>query len=201
MSGELRRRLVHLSGTGLPLLYLLGLVTWAQLGLLLLTFSACAAALEALRLSVGFDWRLFDELAREYERENPAGYALYAFSVTAVVLAFPPRIAIPGVLMLTVGDPVSGVLGANTPGTAKGAGVLGAMFLVCFALATPFTTRGADPVVGLLAAAAGALGATLADGLKPVIAGYVVDDNLSIPPAACLGIALVLWAGGAWTWA
>ena len=200
MSGELRRRLVHLSGTGLPLLYLLGLASWTQLGSLLLALSAAAAALETLRLVVGFDWQLFDELTREYERDNPAAYALYVFSMTGVALAFPPRIAVPGMLMLSIGDPVSGVLGANTPGTAKGIGVLGAMFLVCFGLALPFTTRAAEPVVAGAAAAAGALGATLADGLKPVIAGYVVDDNLSIPPAACLAIAAVLRATGAWTW-
>jgi hypothetical protein len=33
-------------------------------------------------------------------------------------------------------------------------------------------------------AAAGAAGATFADGVKPVVAGYVVDDNFSIPPTA-----------------
>ncbi|MFC6726699.1 dolichol kinase, partial [Halobium palmae] len=42
------------------------------------------------------------------------------------------------------------------------------------------------------AAAAGAAGATLADGVKPVVATYVIDDNLSIPPTACVGIWVVL---------
>lgn len=200
--GEFQRRLVHLSGTGLPLLYLLGVASWGELRLLLAGLSVAVAAMETLRLVVGFESRVFDRLVREYERDNPAAYALFVFSVTGVAFVFPPWIAVPGMLMLSIGDPVSGVLGSNTAGTAKNVGVLGVMFLVCFGLALPFTTRAAaaDPVVGAAAAATGALGATLADGLKPVIAGYVVDDNLSIPPTACLGIAAVLWAAGAWTW-
>lgn len=33
----------------------------------------------------------------------------------------------------------------------------------------------------------------MADGAKPVVAGYVIDDNLSIPPVACTAIAATLW--------
>jgi len=120
-----------------------------------------------------------------------AGYALYAYSQTAVAFVFGPAVALPGMLMLTIGDPVSGYLGSNDAGTAKQAGVLGVMFLVCFALAAPFTTAVTSLPVGLVAAAAGAAGATLADGVKPVVAGYVVDDNLSIP---VLG-AVAMWVG------
>jgi dolichol kinase len=67
------------------------------------------------------------------------------------------------------------------------------MFGVCFGLALPLTLRLAPPALAAGAAAAGALGATLADGLTPVVAGYVIDDNLSIPPTACLAIGGVLW--------
>ncbi|MFC6736312.1 dolichol kinase, partial [Halolamina salina] len=35
-----------------------------------------------------------------------------------------------------------------------------------------------------------------ADGVKPVVAGYVVDDNATIPPAAAIGITLVFVAVG-----
>lgn len=196
---EYSRRFVHVSGTGLPLLYLLDWVTWFQLELLLLLGVAIAGILEFFRLFVGLDWWVYRELTREYEQDNPAGYALYFVSMAAVALAFPPYVAIPGMLMLTIGDPISGVLGSNDTGTAKEIGVLFVMFLVCFALAIPFTTAGQVGLpltIGLLAAAIGAAGATVADGVKPVVATYVIDDNLSIPPAACLGIWVVLWAFG-----
>jgi dolichol kinase len=70
------------------------------------------------------------------------------------------------------------------------------MFLVCFALAVPFLTAVLPLPIGVVAAAVGAAGATLADGVKPVVAGYVIDDNLTIPPAAAVGFALVFVVAG-----
>ncbi|MFB6221224.1 MAG: dolichol kinase [Halolamina sp.] len=193
---ELERRAVHASGTGIPALYLLGVVDWAGVQLLLVGLTAGATALEFVRLVLGHEWELFDKLARSYERENVAGYALYAYSQLAVALVFAPALALPAMLMLTIGDPVSGYLGSNDAGTAKELGVLAVMFLVSFAFAAPFLVAVTSLPVGIVAAAVGAAGATLADGVKPVIAGYVVDDNLSIPPAACLGFTLVFVASG-----
>ena len=190
---ELKRRLVHASGTGLPVLYLLGWLSWRQLGYLLLFGSAVAGVLEILRLYVGLDWAIYDELTREYEQDNPAGYALYMFSQTAVALIFGPGIAIPGMLMLTIGDPISGILSSNRVSQAKRVTTLAAMFVVCFALAWPFVRPVApSPPVAVVASSVGALGATVADGFKPVVAGYVVDDNASIPPMASVGIWVVL---------
>ena len=193
---ELERRAVHASGTGLPALYLLGLVDWPGIQLLLVALAVGVTALEFVRLRLGYEWALFDKLARSYERDNVAGYALYAYSQLAVALVFVPNLALPAMLMLTIGDPVSGYLGDNDAGTAKELGVLAVMFLVCFALAAPFLTAATSVPVGLAAAAVGAAGATLADGIKPVVAGYVVDDNLSIPPAASVGFALVFAVAG-----
>ena len=193
---ELGRRGVHASGTGLPALYLLGVFDWPEIRLLLVGLSLAVTALEFVRLVLDYEWPLFDQLAREYERDNVAGYALYAYSQTVVAFVFAPAVALPGMLMLTIGDPVSGYLGSNDAGTAKELGVLAVMFLVCFALAAPFTTAAAPFTVGLAAAGVGAAGATLADGVKPVIAGFVVDDNASIPIAAAAGITLVFVAAG-----
>jgi len=193
---ELERRAVHASGTGLPALYLLGWVDWPETQLLLVALAVTVSVLEFVRLVLGYEWALFDKLARHYERENVAGYALYAYSQLAVALVFVPELALPAMLMLTIGDPISGYLGDNEAGSVKQATVLGVMFLVCFALAAPFLTAVASLPVGLVAAAAGAAGATFADGVKPVVAGYVVDDNLSIPPTACAGFTLVFVLAG-----
>ena len=183
--GELKRRAVHASGTVVPVAYLLGVLTYEQFRWLLVAGALAALCLEVLRLFVGLDWRLYDELTREYEQDNLAGYALYAIGGTAVALAFAPRVAIPAILMLTIADPISGLLGSGELRPVKGPSVLAITFLVCLGIAVAFV----PPVPAIL----GALAATLADGVKPVFRGYVVDDNLTIPIAAALAIAGGLW--------
>ena len=180
MRSELKRRLVHVAGTGYPALFLLGLATYDQLRLLLVVSSVGALALEVVRLFVGLDWRIFDELTREYEQDNLAGYALYMFGMTAAALLFEPRVAIPAMLMLTIADPISGLAGSGELGV-KATHTLLLTFGVCVLIAS---------LSGLPAPSAilGALAATLADGAKPIIAGYVIDDNLTIPIGASVAI-------------
>lgn len=192
---ELRRRAVHASGSVVPLAYLGGLLDWRAVRWLLVAGSVLAVVLEALRLSVGLDWAIYDQLTREYEADNLAGYALYVLSSAAVALVFPPRVAVPGLLMLAIGDPISGLLASRGVDEGKSLPVLAAMFAVCLGLALLVLIPAVGVGLAVAAGAAGALGATLADGLNPVVAGYVIDDNLSIPPAACVPIALVLAVG------
>lgn len=193
---EVRRRVVHVSGTLVPLPYLLapGLVPWRYVRWFCLAGAAVAAVLEVLRLGGRVDWRIFDELTREYEADNLAGYALYAFSFATVAVALGPAttppeaaapLAVPAMLMLSVGDPVAGLLGSTGAEGVKEAYVLAAMFVVCLLVAVPFV-----PVVPALA---GALVATVADGVKPVVWGYVIDDNVTIP----LGGGAAMWVATA----
>ncbi len=184
MSGEVKRRLVHVSGTGLPGAYLLGLVTWQQLAGFRRRFGV-ALVLEAIRLFVGLDWRIYDELTREYEQDNLAGYALYFFGMTATAWVFEPRVAIPAMLMLTIADPISGLLGSGELGRSRRLDDSLIMFAVCLLIASGLG-------LPLRAAVLGAVAATLADGVKPVIAGYVIDDNLTIPLGAAVAIFVAL---------
>ncbi|MFB6089426.1 MAG: dolichol kinase [Halobellus sp.] len=196
-TAELQRRLVHASGTGFVLLYVFGVVTWAGFGRLMLFASLVAAVLEVLRLFVGLEWAIYDRLTRPYEETNVAGYALYMFSVTAVALVFAPHLAVPAALMLTIGDPISGLLSTTREAAeSKRIETLGAMFLVCLLVSAPFLVPVAGVIAGGVASVAAALGATVADGFKPVIAGYVIDDNLSIPPLAALAGGAVLAIAG-----
>lgn len=181
---EVLRRLVHASGTAIPALYLLGWASWREVTLLLVAGTAVALVLEVLRIYVGLDWVIYDHLTREYEQNNLAGYALYLLSSTAVAATVAPRIAVPAILMLTIADPVSGLLGSGELQGSKRTFVLLATFGVCMLLASPFL-----PFVPALF---GALAATAADGLKPVVRGYVLDDNLTIPPAAAGAMLLGL---------
>lgn len=199
MDDEVARRLVHASTSAVPLSYVfIGAVTWPVLQAGLLVAVAGATALETVRLSVGLDWRIFDRLTREYERDNPAGYFLGAVGMATVAVAFPPGeavlvagvglspspVAVPAMLMLTVADPVSGLLGSGDLRPAKRTWVLLATFGVATLLAVPF--------VPSVVAVAGGVAATVADGLKPVVRGYVVDDNLSIPVVSAVVMFLTV---------
>ncbi|MFC7140886.1 dolichol kinase [Halosimplex aquaticum] len=185
MRDEIARRLVHASGTAVPLAFLLfEEVTWRHIQLLLVGGLVVAFVLEVVRLVVGLDWRIYEKLTREYEQDNLAGYFLAVFGMTVVALVFEWRIAVPALLMLTIADPVSGLLGSGELRTAKDVSVLLVTFAVATLLAVPFV----PPVAAVLGGAA----ATVADGIKPVIRGYVIDDNLTIPVAGALAMFLAV---------
>lgn len=184
LEGELGRRLVHASGSVLPLLFLVGVPWWGVQALFVVGVFV-AALLEALRLYGNLDWRIFTYLTRDYEQDNPAGYMLYMFSSTVVVLVFEPRIAMPAVLMLTLGDPISGLTASAEFRRVKRPKSLATMGLVCVALSAPFLYD--VP----LAIALGSLGGMTADGVKPIVRGYIIDDNLTIAPVA----ATAMFAG------
>jgi dolichol kinase len=179
MTDEVTRRLVHATGTAVPLSYLFGpdLVTWRVVQVFLAVALVVVVALEYVRLSVGLDWAIYDRLTREYEQDNPAGYALYIVGMAAVAgtveLGLPISAAVASMFMLAIGDPISGLLGSAEASNVKQAWVLLVMFGVCTLLAAPFV----PPAAAIL----GGMAATFADGVKPTIAGYVVDDNFSIP--------------------
>lgn len=191
MADELKRRLVHASGSGLVALYLLagflavGL-TWTGFRLLMITLSIGVLVLEVLRLRVGFESWVYEKLTREYEQDQFAGYGYYMLSMTAVVLVFPPKIALPAMLMLALGDPVSGYLSDDSLRRVKPPKVFVAMFVVSTLIALPFLPPAA--------AIAAAVGATIADGVTVKIGAYIVDDNLTIPPyaAGCAYAVLAL---------
>lgn len=189
MSLELGRRLVHASGAVIPGAYLLdehvleaGVVTWPLVQAVAVAGLILTGVLEFARLYGGLDHAFYDRLTREYEEDSVAGYALYVLSGTVVVLLFEPRIAVPAVLMLTLGDPISGLVGSGEFRRVKRPPALATMFLVCTAIAVPFVPDA--PLAAVLASAV----ATVADGVKPVVRGYVIDDNLTIPPLAAAAL-------------
>ena len=179
---ELGRRLVHAAGGFPAALYLLNWAAWPTIRLLYLAGVALAVALEAARLVGRVDWWVYRELTREYEQDNPAGYALYVVGAAVAVLAFAPAVALPAILMLAIVDPVSGLLSSDERRPVKRPLVLAVTFTLSLAIAWPF--------VPPHAAAAGAALATLADGATPEVRGHVVDDNLGIP----VGAAVAMWA-------
>ncbi|WP_276273407.1 dolichol kinase [Haloarcula litorea] len=190
MADEVARRLVHATGATVPLSHLLApdLVTWRVVQWFMFVCVVVAVALEYARLFVGLDWAIYDRLTREYEQDNPAGYALYMVGMGLVAAAvglpgFDTAIAVPAMLMLAIGDPISGLLGSADASAVKQTWVLLAMFGVCTLLAAPFV----PPAAAVL----GGVAATFADGVKPTVRGFVVDDNFSIPVFS----AVAMWVG------
>ena len=180
MADELKRRLVHSSGAGLVALYLLAQhfdvgLTWAYFRVLMVALALGAIGLEFLRLRVGLEWWIYEKLTREYEQDQFAGYGYYMVSMTIAVLLFEPQIALPAMLMLAIGDPISGLVSDNTLRRIKQPKTLATMFVVSTLLALPFFLE--DPHV----AVAAAVGATIADGVKVQLGDFIVDDNLTIP--------------------
>lgn len=194
LGSELARRGVHVSGSAIPLAYVVGVLTWTQVQAIVVTGFLAAVVLEVIRLGIGLDWWIYEYLTREYEQDNVAGYALAVISAAAVVLVAPPTIAVPALLMLTLGDPVSGLLGSGQIQSIgdgaylelilKSPQALAVTFVVCTSIGLAF--------VAPAAALFGGLAATVADGVKPVIKTYVIDDNLTIPLASAAGIAIGL---------
>ncbi|MDR9380993.1 MAG: dolichol kinase [Natronomonas sp.] len=189
MAFEIGRRFVHASGAIVPGAYLLdryvletGVVTWGVVQTIAVAGLAVTTVLETARLRGGLEHAVYDRLTREYEQNSVAGYALYVVGATITVFAFEPTVAVPALLMLCLGDPISGMLSSGGLRTIARPRVLVGMFIACFLTAYPF--------VPLAAAVAGALGAMLADGIKPIVRGYVIDDNLTIPIVA----ASAMWA-------
>lgn len=188
MALEPGRRLVHASGAVAPGAYLVdahvletGIVTWSVVQGLAVVGLVVTAVLEAARLYGGLEHVIYDRLTRDYEQDTVAGYALYVLGGTITVFVFEPTVAVPALFMLTLGDPVSGMLSSGGLRPIARPRVLVGMFTVSFLLAYPF--------VPPLVAVAGGLGAMVADGVKPIVRGYVVDDNLTIP---------LLGAGAMW---
>ncbi|GAA0520395.1 Dolichol kinase [Halorubrum aquaticum] len=191
---EFERRLVHASGTLYPVPYLLGWISWTETAALLVASVLLVATLEFLRLVVGLDHAVYRALTREYEADAVGGYALYQVSTAAVALlattsVATPTLAVPTMWMLSVGDPISGALGGNGPREAKRPLVWVVMFAVCLAVTLPFTVPAFGRVGGVAVAVAGAVPATVADGIPPIVYGVALDDNLTIPPAALAGMA------------
>lgn len=181
------RRLVHASGSLVPLLYVVDVLTWPQVQGLVLLAMAIATVLESLRLSGRLDWWAYRRFTRDYEADWPAGYALALVGATVTVLLFDPIVAVPALLMLTIADPISGILSSGSLEVKQGY-VLLATFGISLGIAGLLLVPPGPAILGATAA-------TVADGIKPTIAGYVIDDNLTIPigAAAAMQVGFLLF--------
>lgn len=181
---EAGRRLVHLSGVVVPLAYIFEILAWQTIQVILLVGTAAVLVVEFLRLRGVIQWKIYDLLIREYEEDDVGAYVLFAVGMTLVALFAPIRAAIPAMLLLTIVDPIGGMLSSRTELGSKQPGVLIAVFTFATAIAMLVD-------VPFIPALAGGLATALADGMKPIVAGYVLDDDFTIPVASAIAIEVV----------
>jgi len=179
---EIRRKAIHLTGLSVPL----GIVVFGRAftAVLIALALAVALVLEAGRLKGKI--RLPE--VRDQEEEKVAGYIYYIVGSLLCVILFSPMIAVTSMLMLSLGDAASGLVGSvleksNIRGESvsrrvKPMPIVAAMLSACLLIgyASSGLTHLSFPVY-----LAGAVGATLADSVAISLYGRGLDDNLTIP--------------------
>ncbi len=193
---EVRRKLIHLTGLSVPLGILIfgKIYTAAMIAVALVV----ALALEAGRLK----GRIRLPEVRDQEQEKVAGYIYYIFGSLITVLIFQPMIAITAMLMLSLGDAVSGLVGSvlensnvrgyNQRWKVKPFPIVTAMFLACLAIGFISSAITNLPFQVYLA---GAVGATIADSIALIFCNRGLDDNLTIPLFAGTMMSLAVLVG------
>lgn len=193
---EIRRKLIHLTGLSVPL----GILIFGKIytAVMIAVALIVALALEAGRLK----GRIRLPEVRDHEEEKVAGYIYYIFGSLITVVVFQPMIAVTAMLMLSLGDAVSGLAGsvlenANVRGCnerwrIKPFPIVTAMFLACLAIGYLSSAITNLPFQVYLA---GAVGATIADSIALVFCNRGLDDNLTIPIFAGTLMSLVVLVG------
>jgi dolichol kinase len=179
---EIKRKAIHLSGLSVPL----GILLFGR------TVTAALIAL-ALAIALLLEWgRLRGKIrlpeVRDHEAEKVAGYIYYIVGSLLTVILFEPMVAVTSMLLLSLGDTVSGLVGSilvnsnvrgkNEKWCVKPVPIVVAMFIACLFIGylSSGITHLPFPVY-----LAGAVGATIADTVAIVIHGRNLDDNLTIP--------------------
>ncbi|MCD1294543.1 dolichol kinase [Methanocella sp. CWC-04] len=215
---EVSRKSIHASGFFIPLLYYFFIPRDIMIIFLGIAV-AVAFVLEAIRLS-GIS--IFPGiLLRGHEEKGTVAAYFYALLSTFIaVLVFEKNIAVAALLFLDIGDALTGLAGAvlsmyrgnrkaavRTYDTKPGKNIfktaiddityslknfkspilMAVMFTICFSIAILFY-----PAITVLAAAAGAIGAVIADAFPWRILGFTIDDNLAIPLLSGAFMTLVM---------
>lgn len=188
---EIRRKAIHLSGLSVPI----SLLAFGR------GFTVAFVAL-ALAVSLVLEWqRLKGNIrlpeVREQEEHRVASFIYYITGSLLCVLLFPVMIAVNAILLLSLGDTVSGLVGSvlsrsdvrskKEAWCCKPAPIVATMFFACLAIGflASSITHLAFPIY-----LAGAVGATFADCVAIVINNKPLDDNFSIPVLSGLMMAL-----------
>lgn len=193
LAKEVRRKAIHLMGLSVPASMLLfgkgATAVYVALALL------AAIVLEKRRLS----GKVNLPAVRGHEERRVAGYVYYIAGALLTVLLFSPPVAVAAMMMLSLGDAASGIIGSVVRGSAvrtrimegqswrrKPFPVVAGTFAVCLLVGYAASLLEAifSPEPGVLSVhvfVVGAAAATFADAVPLNLRRRVIDDNLSIP--------------------
>ncbi len=184
---EAKRKTIHICGIAIPVLYLFLQKDLIIIGFVLAFFVICI-----------IEWLRFRGLVslpflRNKERKKIGAYVFFIIGAFISILIFEKNIAIAAILMLAIGDAVSGMAGAvlnvDNPELyerrMKRPLVMLVMFVTCLII-------GWLALHSLPTAVFGAFGATIADGVPLRIHSVQIDDNLTIPLFSGMLMSFVL---------
>lgn len=178
---EIRRKMIHITGLSVPV----GIMAFGKI----YTAAAIAIALAvAIIIEIGrLSGRITLPEVREQEKGKVAGYIYYIIGSLITVMLFQPMIALTSMLMLSLGDAVSGIAGSvlmNSDVRSRGKRcvkpfpIVTSMFCACLLIGYLSSSITRLPFEVYLA---GAIGATIADSVALFIRNRGLDDNLTIP--------------------
>ncbi len=190
---EVKRKGIHISGLSVPAAIIL-LGKGPTIGLVAIALLA-ALFLERRRLS----GKIRLPSVRDHEADRVAGYIYYILGALLTVLLFPPTIAIAAILMLSLGDAASGIIGSIVRGSAvrteimegrswrpKPLPVVAGTFAVCLLVGyAAYLIEGrffsGPELLSFPVFLVGAATATFADAVPLSFRKRVIDDNFTIP--------------------
>lgn len=192
---EIRRKTIHITGLSVPI----GIMAFGKIyTAAMIAVALCVALLlEAGRLS----GRIKLPEVRDNEMGKVAGYIYYIIGSLITVVLFQPMVAVTSMLMLSLGDAISGIVGSvleNSDVRSRGERcikpfpIVTGMFLACLLIGYfSSSVTGLSFEVYL----AGAIGATIADSVAIIIWNRGLNDNLTIPLFSGALMSLVLLVG------
>lgn len=187
--GEVRRKLIHVGSSIIPLGYWLAGREVAVPVLAVMTAMMILA--ETLRITTGWGDHLyqlyFGSMTRPEERKRPTGATYVLAGTLFAAILFPPTIAILAMLFLSLGDSAAAFVGlryGRTPIGRKSLEGTLACFIVCLLITLPAGVDGATALIG-------ATVATLAE----LIPWTFINDNIAIPLFSGTAMTFMLATG------
>jgi dolichol kinase len=187
---EILRKGIHL-GTGILMAVLYWFSERNVLAFIHLFFLFGVWSLELLRLKGAIQIPFL----RDIEKQKIGAHAFFMLGTFISILIFERRIAIAAILMLTIGDPASGLaqrfMGAKTEAVEGRQAVLKPARVILIMFITSWLV-GFLCLGSLVISLFGAIGAAAADGLLLKVRDVMIDDNLTIPLYAGFFMSLAL---------
>ncbi len=180
---EIWRKLVHLASATIPIVYWF---TTKQFVLgALIPLAGLAIVIEALRHGRPAVREFIDSwlgrIIRRAETHTLTGATYVVFAALLAIVLFDKPIAITVLLFLSISDALASLIGIRF-GRRRflGKTLAGSTAFLVSAVAIALLLMHESPLI----AVSGAVVATIVEALPLKIAGYKIDDNLSIPIAA-----------------